>query len=314
MLLSELVRYLNFLGTNCPDHVLCHTDQQLRPLLELVDQHAQQYPDTTARLAHNFRSTLSSVQDYVDTVQQLKTQLSQTIAQHEDAYYEKSRQMFFESLTQDCDDYLLGRRLDLAADATAAVAARIKLYSNWRWPGLVIRPARELWLQNLVALDPMYIADISKGLLDPAVLQFPIEYQNRICSYLYAEDLERSMLTQLPQQQMGFVLIYNYFNYRPLEFIHRFLAEIHGLLKPGGVAALTFNDCDYAAAVQLVENKFMCYTPGHRLQNIFDVLGFDVITKQNLDGATTWIEIKKAGELTSLRGGQSLARVVANSK
>lgn len=314
MLLSELVRYLNFLDANSPEHVLSYADQQLRPLLEIVDQHDQQYSDTTTKLASSFRSTLSSVQDYLDTVQQLKAQLRQTITEHEDAYYSKSREMFFESLTQDRDDYLLGRRLDLAPEPTELVSSRIKLYSNWQWPGLVIRPAREAWIRDLVALDPMYIADISQELLAPAVANFPVEYQNRIRSYLYAEDLERAMLHQLPQQQMGFVLVYNYLNYRPVEFVHRFLAELHALLKPGGVVALTFNDCDHAAAVRLVEHKFMCYTPMRRMQQIFDALGFTVIKKYNLDGATTWLEIKKSGDLTSLRGGQSLARVVANSK
>lgn len=314
MLLSELVRYLNFLDANSPEHVMDYADQQLRPLLEIVDQHDQQYSDTTAQLARSFHSTLSSVQDYLDTVQQLKSQLRQTIATHEDAYYQKSREMFFESLTQDRDDYLLARRLDLSAECAALVSARIKLYSNWRWPGLVIRPGTEPWIRDLVALDPMYVADISSGLLAPAVAQFPQEYQYRIRSYLYAEDLERAMLHQLPVQQMGFVLVYNYLNYRPAEFVHRFLAELHALLRPGGVVALTFNNCSVAAGVRLVEHKFMCYTPWPRMQQIFDTLGFQVIKQYALDGAAAWVEIKKSGELASLRGGQSLARVVANSK
>jgi SAM-dependent methyltransferase len=314
MLLSELVRYLNFLDVGRPDHVLTYNDQRLKPLLEIVDQHPQQYSELTTKLSNSFKNTLSSVQDYLDTVSQIKLQLQATIAEYEPAYYAKSREMFFESLSQDNDQYILSRRLELDPEIEELLTSRIKLYSNWRWPGLVIRPAREPWVRDLVALDPMYIADISSGLLDPTVAQFPIEYQNRICRYLYAEDLERPMLNQLPQQQMGFVLVYNYFNYRPAEFVHRFLAELHALLKPGGVIGLTFNDCDHAAAVKLVENKFMCYTPGRRMQQIFNALGFSVVKQYNLDGATTWIEIKKAGELASFRGGQSLARVVANSK
>jgi hypothetical protein len=34
----------------------------------------------------------------------------------------------------------------------------------------------------------------------------------------------------------------------------------------------------------------------------------------HLDGASTWIEVVKPGELTSLRGGQSLAKIVAKPK
>jgi hypothetical protein len=43
-------------------------------------------------------------------------------------------------------------------------------------------------------------------------------------------------------------------------------------------------------------------------------IGFQLVHQHSLDSAMTWIELQRPGQLTSLRGGQSLARIVAKSK
>ena len=106
----------------------------------------------------------------------------------------------------------------------------------------------------------------------------------------------------------------NFYHYKPIEIIKVYLAEIYNKLKPGGTVAFTFNNCDYASGVKLVERKFMCYTPGTLIMSWSNDIGYDLVQTYRIDSAFTWVELRKPGALSSLRGGQSLARIVAKSK
>ena len=88
-----------------------------------------------------------------------------------------------------------------------------------------------------------------------------------------------------------------------------YLTEIYQKLRPGGVMAFTFNDCDRAGAVKNAENFFMCYTPGSMLQSLCESLGFVMRYRYDVDAATTWMELEKPGIKPSLRGGQALAEL-----
>jgi predicted methyltransferase len=114
----------------------------------------------------------------------------------------------------------------------------------------------------------------------------------------------------LPDNQFGFCLVYNFFNYKPQEIINQYLTEIYQKLKPGGVVAFTFNDCDHSGAAALAERSFMCYTPGRVVLAHAQAAGFQVRQRYRMNNSTTWIELQRPGQLTSLKGGQSLAKVV----
>ena len=114
----------------------------------------------------------------------------------------------------------------------------------------------------------------------------------------------------IPDNQFGFCLAYNFFNYKPIEVIEVYLKEIHAKLKPGGTVALTFNDCDRSDGTELFERSFMCYTPGHALISRIESIGYEITYNFRTDSSNTWLEIKKPGELTSMRGGQSLAKIL----
>jgi hypothetical protein len=119
------------------------------------------------------------------------------------------------------------------------------------------------------------------------------------------------MMTKIPDGQFGLCLAFYLFDFRPLEIIKKYLTEIYHKLKPGGVLIMTFNDCDREKAVQLVENNFACYTPGYLILDLAKSLGYEVLYSWNDGGSSTWLELSKPGELTTLKGGQSFAKVVA---
>ena len=74
---------------------------------------------------------------------------------------------------------------------------------------------------------------------------------------------------------------------------------------------MTFNDCDREKAVMLVEQHYACYTPGYLVKDLVTSLGYEILYSFNDGGPSTWLELRKPGTLTTVKGGQSFAKVVA---
>jgi predicted methyltransferase len=105
-------------------------------------------------------------------------------------------------------------------------------------------------------------------------------------------------------------LVYYFFNFKPIEIIRAYMTEIYVKLKPGGTFAMTFNDCDRSGGVDLAERSFACYTPAHAVLSAATTAGFELHQSFKIDAANTWLEFRRPGQLTSLRGGQTLATVM----
>ena len=54
----------------------------------------------------------------------------------------------------------------------------------------------------------------------------------------------------------------------------------------------------------------MCYTPGRTVMAHAHSVGYQVRQRYRMNNSTTWVELQRPGQMTSLRGGQSLAKVV----
>jgi hypothetical protein len=127
-------------------------------------------------------------------------------------------------------------------------------------------------------------------------------------------EADEHILSALPNDQFGLIFAYNYFNFRPLELITRYLVEMYKKMRPGGMVIMTINDCDCAHSVELVEQKFMCYTPGRAICQAAESAGFDILYQHTGLGDLSWLELQRPGQISSLRGGQTLAKIVARSK
>jgi len=91
------------------------------------------------------------------------------------------------------------------------------------------------------------------------------------------------------------------------------LKSMMELLRPGGVAVFTFNDCDYPQEVDKVEKMRYCYTNGHVVRKLCTNIGYNILADirrdEELLTTVSWLEIQKPGTLNSLRGGQNLAAI-----
>jgi SAM-dependent methyltransferase len=253
----------------------------------------------------------STVAAYKQSVEQYVFCLDQQISDIESAYLAKSYDLYDRFMRREQPDYILDRRLSLSDESMSIWQSRLAKYSDWKWPGMVIRPAREQWLHQMVALDPLYVLDLNYELLTPAVSKFSEVYQNRLRRLIINENHETKFLPDLPSHQLGICAVFNFFNYRPFEVIKRYLEEIMQTLRPGGILLMTYNNCDLSGAVALVEKGFMCYTPKRLILSLLESVGYDIVFYQDLDAACAIVEAQRPGRLTSIRGGQTLAQLNA---
>jgi hypothetical protein len=155
------------------------------------------------------------------------------------------------------------------------------------------------------------LVDTHQDLLTPSIQKFTAEYQRRLRPYVIDDRQPGTIMHQLPDRQFGFVFAFNFFNFRPLELIQRYLTELHSKLRPGGVLIMTYNNCDRSHGVGLAERNWMLYTPKRLILEHALSLGFELVTAQDGLGDVSWLEFKRSGDIDSLRGGQSLAKIIA---
>jgi len=314
MKLSEVVDYLRQLEQIDLDPVCLTTSRHLDSVMHIVAAHQIQRQNLTDDLQKDLDDVKTTLGKFQNTIDDIKGYLTKIIKQQELAIYQESSRMYEEEMCFETNEYILDRRLAIDEESNILLRSRLRNVGDWRLPGMVIRPGRESFVEDLVPLDPLYLVDHHQELLDPGILKFTVEYQRRLRPYVVKEYHSNTILELLPDNQFGMIFAYNYFNYKPLEIIHRYLDEIFVKLRPGGVFIFTFNDCDRAHGVALAEQHFMCYTPGHAIQTYAETVGYEIVHKHHGQGDLNWLELRKPGEIRSIRGGQSLARIVANSK
>ena len=305
MKLSELVAYRNDLSRLSAITAWDRASQDLAIIEHVAGtgDHTQQFT------AHN-QTIQSAFLNYQNILDNLRRSVQAQIDHEEKYWFQESYRLYSEEMVHENPEYILDRRMILRPETQDILQARLRSYNDWRQPGMIIRPGCEPWIHDLVSLDPLYILDQDLVLLEPVLTNFNEVYQRRLRKYLINEHSDDPILKRMPDAQIGLCLAYNYFNFRPIEVIKRYLQEVFTKLKPGGVLIMTINDCDHAKAVMLVEQHFCCYTPGQLIKDLAVGLGYEPVFEYNDGGPSTWMEFKKPGSVLSLKGGQALAKIV----
>jgi SAM-dependent methyltransferase len=183
---------------------------------------------------------------------------------------------------------------------------RINLFSNWQYPALEIGCRDGEWTKYLVASDPLYIADVFEEFLSSAVREFPQLYQGRVRKYLIKDFYK---IANLPKNQFGLIFSYNFFNYLSVDSIKQFLIQSFEWLRPGGTMIFTYNNADLPAAAAYAENYFMTYVPESILIPLSESIGFEINYVYNSEPAYSIMEIRKPGNLKSIKVGQTVGEI-----
>ena len=187
-----------------------------------------------------------------------------------------------------------------------------KKFVDFKYPGLELGPVTGDIAQELVALDPLYLADNTIDRLQAMKKLWNRIFQKRVRYYELNDD-DNAPLDVFPHNQIGFIGSWNWFNYKPYDVIQRYLNSAHTVLRPGGTMIFTYNNCSYPEAVDKVDKMQYSYVNGNALKKYCKSLGFEITSsfdgEKEIDWCLSWLEIKKPGKLTSLRGGQNLGAI-----
>lgn len=313
MKLSDLVDYkiqLDKLSTRSAQR---EVELDLGKITHLVGTQAIQLSNFKQQLDTQYNKINQHIDQFELELNKLKHCVKLQIEIEEKYWLQESYRLFEDEMRSEHHDYILNRRLGINPETM--LRSRLRMYSDWKYPGMIIRPGLETLASEMVGFDPLYLIDTSPDLLGkvPLINNFSDEYQSRLRNIVIRETLDSEILEKIPDNQVGLCLVYNFFNFRPLEYVRKYLTEIYQKLKPGGVLIMTYNDCSRVSGVKLVEAHFACYTPGRLITDLAEHIGFDRLHTWHNDGASTFLEIRKPGKLSSLRGGQTLAKIVHKS-
>jgi SAM-dependent methyltransferase len=311
MKLSELIAYRNYLEQTSALLVGKAADQDLGQIMHMVQTNSVQIDQFVDQLKTQQETIQKNFEGFEQLLDQLRHQIKKLIAQQEPAWFVESYRLYEQEMCHESAEYILKRHSPISTESRMTLQTRLLNYTDWQHAGMVIRPGLETFTYDMVSFDPLYIIDESYELLEPTIVKFPAEYQRRLRPYVINERQTDPVLIKIPDGQFGMCLVYHLFNFRPLEIIKRYLIEIFQKLKPGGILIMTFNDCDCEKAVMLVEQHYACYTPGYLVKDLVTSLGYEILYSFNDGGPSTWLELRKPGTLTTLKGGQSFAKVVA---
>ena len=315
MKLSKIVAYLNLLESLQVHEEAGQGLRRLAAVLHVVTNHEVQVNTCSKNLEQNFAEIKNAIDNFDVTLSQIKQHLIQMLHEQEPAYLAESFRLFDQEMQHDSIQHILNRKLysrrGIDNSSDIALSFRLKNLTAWNYAGMIIGPGTETFIEDMVPLDPLYVVDTHQELIDPSVRRFTPDYQRRLRQYVINDRVPGPIFKDLPDNQFGVIFAYNYFNYRPIEIVRRYIQEIASKLRPGGSFIMTYNNCDQEHGVALAEQYCMCYTPGRLVCNAADAAGLDLVSKHDGPGDVSWIEFARPGKLESLRGGQSLAKIIA---
>jgi len=285
------------------DPVLASIDN-LRLNLSLVNQNVDEnYSEQLDLLIKDYRDIRTEVHKPSGRVQEIIDAINKEISSKSSHFFLNNYED--ELNYEDPDNIRKVRVMYIPVQVQQEIESRIGLYSNWKYPGLELGCRDGEWTKFLVASDPLYIADAHQEFLDSAVKEYAPEYQRRVRPYL----IRNNEYGVLPQSQFNFVFSWNHFNYKTLETTKQTLKQVYNLLRPGGVCMFSYNNGDIPAGAAYAETYFMSYMPKSLLIPMCQSLGYEVVYQQDHEPAVSWLELRKAGELSTVKGHQALGMI-----
>jgi hypothetical protein len=188
-----------------------------------------------------------------------------------------------------------------------AVKSRIHQRADWHFPGLQLGCRNSKYTVDLVANDPLYLCDFDMSHIDQLSSQFNEIYNRRLRKY----QIFNNDLSQLPQNQFGFVLSWMLFNYTELSMVDLYLKNLIKLLRPGGILMFSYNNGDILDSCRLSEQGGMSWISKRQLVKLSTQIGYEIIDSFDLPNDDTevkyisWIELKKPGELSTVKRSQA---------
>jgi SAM-dependent methyltransferase len=215
-------------------------------------------------------------------------------------------------MSEDKIQGLFSNNLIISAELEAKIISKITEYSNLRYPALQINPRSKKWIDPMVAGDPLYLTYCYIDIIKEIIKSYPELYQNRLRLY---EIKDRDFST-LPQAQFSLVVCWDYLNYLSIDKIEKYIREVWKLLRPGGHFIFSYNNCDLKGSALMAENWACSYSNLRWLIKLLKEIGYEITalhddeTGDAFNTHISWVEIKKPGDLKTVKAAQAMAQII----
>jgi hypothetical protein len=315
--LAELVKFKNDLRDTIDNLSL---ESEVLEKTRLVD---------TIKCRHEITNYDQDLEQYVQSYQTLLAKnndiivaIKNTIEKIDNDINTKVQSELDESkFTEDSTHQLLSTNQEIEK----IIQSKIGGYNDWRFPGLQLHcrydrstPIPDNFvapidrINPMVASDPLYLVGSDINELNERVSRYPGAYQQRVRLY----EVKKRDLLVLPHAQFGFILCWDFLNYLPLSVIEWYLKSMIALLRPGGVLLFSYTNGNIETSARLVDQQRCCWATDVIIKKMITGLGFEILEFQDLatnDNENTWVswvEVRKPGNLTSVKKSQAIGQVL----
>lgn len=190
------------------------------------------------------------------------------------------------------------------------VKVRAHQYNDWRYPGLQLYPPDKSWIDCMVGCDPLYLVSDDVLKIKELTATYPELYQSRLRFYDYEE------IKVLPKNQFGLVLLWHYFERSNMASVEHHLREIFDLLRDGGVLMFSYNNCNLKESMLLAERGLLNYNHQELIEEVLANIGYEIIKFEDVETGNdqyrwlSWAEVKRPGELNTVKAHQVLGKIV----
>ena len=117
-------------------------------------------------------------------------------------------------------------------------------------------------------MDPLFLIGPDLNPIEYVKSQFNEIYQRRLRIY----QTEESDLSYLPKGAFSFVFSWHHFEFLPYDIIDQYLEGVFKMLRPGGIAFLSYANCLLEKSAQNFEDHYYCYMTPELIEMVIWVL------------------------------------------
>lgn len=304
MMISDLLRYRDDLMrqlANLQSGSALHND--INCLQFLSDLHKDNFAyNKVLQIKNNLSQMLESYHDQISTLNLILKEIDRMVDEQAHEKYNITN-IEFSSLYS-------ARYFNQDETVIEAVKTCIYKNSDHNFPALQLgcNTLSKVFSKELVAFDPLYLHDYSLANIDYICKEFNDTYQKRLRKYKW----KGHTLDKLPAGQFGFIFSWMVFNYANFATVQHYLQIVLPLLRPGGRFIFSYNNCDILENCALAEIQGMSYISKKKLIAACQSLGYEIIDSYDVSNNddqvkfVNWLELKRPGELKSIRRRQVL--------